>query len=107
MMSEAMDLINTLIRDWWLLMVFFTAGGIYWQLKSWFDAVNLSMSTVSQQHQEQSDILIRLDTKVANIESDVSEIRRELSRVHEEVHNQEIKLAVLETQTPRARAKRA
>lgn len=108
MMSEAMALINTLIQDWWLLMAFFAAGGIYWQLKNWFDTVNGNMVQVAQQHQQQNDILIKLETKVTNIENDVCDIKRELTRVHEEVHDQEIKLAVLENQPRRtARAKKA
>lgn len=102
-MIDAMKLINTIISDWWLLIAFFTAGGVYWQLKHWFEKVNASMSYASAEHKAQNEILNILHTKVASIEVDVAEIKRELTAVHEEVHDQEVKLAVLETKRPAKR----
>ena len=54
------------------------------------------MDYVTKEHEAQNQILGILHEKVINIEQDVSEIKRELTTVHEEVHEQEVKLAVLE-----------
>lgn len=106
-MIDAMKIINTIIAEWWLLIAFFTAGGVWWQLKTWFHKVNENMSHVTREHQAQNEILTILHSKVVNIETDVCDIKRELSKVHEEVHDQEIKLAVLETKQPAARRRKA
>ena len=107
-MTDFVTLANTIIRDWWLLIFFFTLGGMWWQLKHWFGRVNANMDYVSKEHEAQTQILGILHEKVINIEDDVSSIKRELSTVHEEVHEQEVKLAVLEHQrTPIKRRKAA
>lgn len=56
------------------------------------------MDYVTKEHEAQNQILSILHEKVNNIEQDVAEIKKELSTVHEEVHEQEVKLAVLEHQ---------
>jgi septal ring factor EnvC (AmiA/AmiB activator) len=97
-MTDFVTLADTLIRDWWLLIFFFTLGGIWWQLKHWFNQVNKNMDYVTKEHEAQNQILGILHEKVINIEQDVSDIKRELTTVHEEVHEQEVKLAVLENE---------
>ena len=64
------------------------------------------MDFVTKEHEAQNQILSILHEKVINIEQDVSEIKRELSTVHEEVHEQEVKLAVLEHQKPPAKRRK-
>jgi len=56
------------------------------------------MDYVTKEHEAQNQILGILHEKVINIEQDVSDIKRELTTVHEEVHEQEVKLAVLENE---------
>lgn len=64
------------------------------------------MDYQTKEHEAQNQILSILHEKVNNIEQDVAEIKKELSTVHEEVHEQEVKLAVLEHQkTPVKRRK--
>lgn len=104
-MLDFMNVIATVIKDWWLLIFFFTAGGIWWQLKTWFNRVNKTMDAVGQQHDQQNIKLDLLHTKVVNIESKVEKIEQHLDRVHEEVHDQEIKLAVLEASPQKSRRK--
>ena len=99
-MTDFVTLANTIIRDWWLLIFFFSLGGIWWQLKHWFNQVNANMDYVTKEHEAQNQILGILHEKVINIEQDVSEIKRELSTVHE------VKLAVLEHQKPPAKRRK-
>ena len=70
-MTDFITLANTIIRDWWLLIFFFTLGGIWWQLKHWFNHVNANMEYVSKEHEAQTQILSILHEKVINIEDDV------------------------------------
>lgn len=88
-----------------MLAAFFAAGVAWWQLQSWFGKIDGLLTSASQQHHEQNEMLTRLDTKVTNIEIEVKDIKRDLSKVHEEVHGQEIKLAVLESQRARVARK--
>jgi hypothetical protein len=99
MMTDAMHLINTVIQDWWLLGFFFTLGGMYWQGKSWFEGVNKKLSLTSETHDEQNRILDTLHNKIVNIEQRVERMDNLLTKVHEEVHEQEVKLAVLESRS--------
>lgn len=105
-MTDFATIVNTIIRDWWLLIFFFTLGGIWWQLKHWFNRVNANMAFVTKEHEAQNQILSILHEKVTNIEQDVTEIKRELTTVHEEVHEQEVKLAVLETRRPMSKRRK-
>lgn len=106
-MTDFVSIANTIIRDWWLLIFFFTLGGIWWQLKFWFNRVNTNMDYVSKEHEAQTQILSILHEKVINIEDDVAQIKKELTTVHEEVHEQEVKLAVLETKRPLHKRRKA
>jgi len=96
-MREFMDIVNTAIRDWWLLGFFFTLGGIWWQGKEWFAGVNRKLAESSEVHEVQHKMLEELTNKVSNIEQRVERIDATLAKVHEEVHVQEVKLAVLES----------
>ena len=96
-MHDALNIINTIIHDWWLLGVFFTLGGLWWQGKAWFEGVNKKLGETSQVHDHQNAMLTELHSKVTNIEERVERMDMLLSKVHEEVHDQEIKLAVLES----------
>lgn len=92
-----MSIVNTVISEWWLIGFFFTLGGIWWQGKSWFDGVNKQLADTTNVHSEQNKILTELHNKINNIQQRVERIDLTLSKVHEEVHEQEIKLAVLES----------
>lgn len=98
-MYDLMHLINTIVQDWWLLGFFFTLGGVWWQGKSWFNGVNAKLADTALTHDEQTRMLSELHNKVTNIEQRVERIDLTLSKVHEEVHEQEIKLAVLESKS--------
>ena len=101
-----MTIINTAIHDWWLLGFFFTLGGFYFQGKAWFEGVNKKLGETSAVHDQQNAVLTELHSKVTNIEERVERMDMMLSKVHEEVHDQEIQLAVLQNQRPR-RTKKA
>lgn len=114
---EIVTLANKIITDWALLIFFFTLGGIWWQIKAWFNKVNSKMeefvgvewfetverrmSETAHVHEQQNQMLIELTNKIINIEERVERIDTTLTKVHEEVHEQEIKIAVLESQPRR------
>jgi septal ring factor EnvC (AmiA/AmiB activator) len=115
---EFIEFANRIVREWSLLVLFFTLGTIWWQIKTWFEKVNkkmeefvsaewyesveLRMVETSKVHDQQNDMLIDLHTKISRIEEKVERIDTTLSKVHDEVHEQEIKIAVLESQPRRA-----
>ena len=96
-MTDAMKIINTVIADWWLIGFYFTLGGLWWQGKAWFSGVNEKLEGTAHVHDAQNKMLADLHYKVSNIEGRVERIDATLAKVHEEVHEQEIKLAVLES----------
>lgn len=104
-MTDAMKIINTIIADWWLIGFFFTLGGLWWQGKAWFNGVNQKLNDTAETHEQQNKILTDLTNKVSNIEQRVERMDNTLTRVHEESHELELKLAVLEN-SPRTRKAR-
>lgn len=78
-------------------MFFFTLGAAWLQGKNWFDKVNKTLDSVSVEHKEQNKLLETLHQKVDNLDKRVDNIEFKVSEIHNELHNQEIKLAVLET----------
>jgi hypothetical protein len=105
-----MTTVNTIIQDWWLLAFFFTLGGLWWQGKSWFEGVNKKLGETATTHENQnkimegqSEVLQTLTVRVESIHERVERMDSTLSKMHEEVHQQEIKLAVLENITPQRR----
>jgi uncharacterized coiled-coil DUF342 family protein len=104
-MKELIEIINTIIHDWWLLGFFFTLGGLWWQGKTWFEGVNKKLGETSAVHDEQNKMLTELHNKVSNIEEKVERMDQLLTKVHEEVHTQEVKLAVLESKPTRQKSR--
>ena len=93
---DIIGLIEYVQSNWAFAATIFGAGAMWYQGAMWFKKVNHKLEVVGGQHKSQDDKLDSLTTSVNEIQRDVSEIKRELVTVHEEVHEQEIKLAVLE-----------
>lgn len=93
-------------QDWASVVFFFTAGGVWMQGKTWFESVNKKLAEASTSQKEHQDALDTLSTKVDTMTMQLADIHQELTTVHEEVHEQEIKLAVLDAPTKRKRAVR-
>jgi Mg2+ and Co2+ transporter CorA len=91
------DIITTIERDWPLLVFVFAAGGIWWQGKSWFNRIEESLNREGREHHTHSVMLQTIHDKMENLDDRTTKIEDTVTRIHEELHEQEIKLAVLET----------
>lgn len=91
------DLFSTLQEDWPLLVFVFTMGGIWWQGKYWFKKIETSLTREGGEHHDQSAMLQSIIDKIENLEDRTTKIEDTVVRIHQELHEQEIKLAVLET----------
>jgi hypothetical protein len=91
------DIIQTIQEDWAILVFFFTLGGIWWQGQAWFKKIETSLVRESNDHHGQTAMLRSIHDKVENLEDRIGKIEETVVRIHEEQHEQEVKLAVLET----------
>ena len=91
------DIVSTVERDWPLLVFVFAMGGIWWQGKSWFKKIEESLDREGREHQDHNAMLQTIHDKVENLEDRTTKIEDTVVRIHEELHEQEIKLAILET----------
>lgn len=100
------SILTAIREDWAILVFFFTLGGVWMQGKTWFESVNKKLLEASTTQQEHQDALSTLSTKVDTMSMQLADIHQELTTVHEEVHEQEIKLAVLDSPSRRKRTTR-
>jgi hypothetical protein len=91
------EILNTIVDDWTLLVFVFTVGGIWWQGKAWFKKIDTALSTEGNEHRDQNIMLQSIHDKVENLEARITKIEETVTRIHEEQHDQEVKLAVLES----------
>ena len=94
---DTLEIIEMIRKDWPLLVFVFAMGGIWWQGKEWFKKIETSLVRESSEHRGQSEMLRSIHDKVENLEDRISKIEITVTKIHEEQHDQEIKLAVLET----------
>lgn len=92
-----LELLQTIEGNWPLLVFVFALGGAWWQGTVWFRRVNNSLDLANQQHQIQHSMLSDIKNKTENLEKRIDKIEIITVQIHEELHDQEIKLAVLET----------
>jgi peptidoglycan hydrolase CwlO-like protein len=100
---DILALLQTIQKDWVILVFVFGLGAAWWQGKIWFKRVNDTLDRVGTDHSEQNSSLEKLHTKVDNLDNRVTSIETKVNEIHEELHIQEIKLAILESNS----AKRA
>ena len=93
---DIIGLIEFIQGNWVFAGTIFGAGAMWYQGAMWFKKVNYKLEQVGDQHNAQNEKLDSLTISVNEMKHDVSAIKAELMTVHEEVHEQEIKLAVLE-----------
>jgi hypothetical protein len=94
---EFLDIIKTIEKDWPLLAFVFALGGVWWQGKNWFKKIEVSLTREGDDHRLQGAMLQSIHDKIENLEDRTTKIEETVTRIHEEQHEQEIKLAVLET----------
>jgi hypothetical protein len=100
-----LELLETIESNWPLLAVVFALGGAWWQGAVWFKRVNSALDYANAQHDKHSALLSEIKNKSDTLESRIDKIEIIVVQIHEEVHDQEIKLAVLEN-TAKTTAKR-
>lgn len=98
---DILQILKTIQEDWLILLFFFGLGGAWIQGKMWFNRVNYGLSKANEQHSEQNRILSSVKIDLDHLKNKVSDIEYTVKSIHEEVHDQEIKLAVLENRNKR------
>lgn len=101
------ELLTAIEENWALLVFVFALGGAWWQGTVWFRRVNTALDYANEQHGLHHSVLCDIRNKTENLERRIDKIEIITVQIHEELHEQEIKLAVLETtqQSKRRQAK--
>lgn len=106
-----LELFETIKEDWALLVFMFTMGGIWWQGKEWFKKIENSLTRENTEHRDHTAMLQSIHDKIENLEDRTTKIEETVTRIHQEQHEQEVKLAVLEsnseTRTSRRKTSRS
>jgi hypothetical protein len=97
------EILRVLKNDWAFLVFAFTIGGIWWQGKAWFKKLDTAFDREGGEHKDQSAMLQSIHDKIENLEDRTTKIEETVTKIHEEQHQQEVKLAVLESSQPRHR----
>jgi len=93
---DILEILKTIKEDWALLVFFFALGGAWWQGKEWFKKLDETLSKATAQHGEQSKVLDNIHTKLDNIDTRLDNLESSTTKMHEELHEAEVKLAVLQ-----------
>ena len=96
-MMDILDILNTIKKDWPLLVFVFAVGGAWWQGKEWFKKIDEALNRERIEHSTQTAVLDEIHQKVENLEFRINSIETTLDKMHEEQREQEVKLAVLES----------
>jgi hypothetical protein len=94
---DLLEIIKTIQEDWPILVIVFALGGAWWQGKAWFKRIEESLVRENSEHRDQAAMLQAIHDKMENLEDRTTKIEDTVVRIHDELHEQEIKLAVLET----------
>jgi hypothetical protein len=93
------QLLQAVNDNWALLLSAFALGGFWWQGTVWFKRVNSALDYANTQHDKQSIMLSDIKNKSQDLSNRMDKIEIIVVQIHEELHDQEIKLAVLESTT--------
>ena len=107
---DIFDIIKTIQKDWVIIVFVFGFGGFWWQGKAWFEKMSKTLDAVGKVHDGQNEIMAEQTAalnqilyKAESLEIRTSKIEESVEEIHDKVHEQEIKLAILETSQNRAR----
>ncbi len=95
-MNDIIELLNTIKENWALLAFFFTLGGAWWQGKAWFKKLDQALTTTGTHHEEQNRVLAEINGKIDLIEERITKLEETTSKIHDELHETEVKLAVIQ-----------
>lgn len=94
---DIVELLRTIKEDWALLAFVFGLGGAWIQGKMWFQKTNKILESAVVQHNKQNMSLDSIHEKIDHANERLGKVEQTVFKMHEELHEQEIKLAVLET----------
>jgi hypothetical protein len=94
-----LDIIKTIQEDWIILVFVFGMGGAWWQGKHWFAKVTSGLDQALLQHDNQTNMLEHIQQKTDILEERLNKIESTVNDIHDKLHEQEVKLAILETVT--------
>ena len=104
---DIIKLLETVQRDWAIVMLFFALGGAWIQGKMWVEKINKNLDRSTTEHGELCakidnvrDDVLGVHNKLDTMETRQLKIESQVEVIHEEIHQQEIKLAVLESKAP-------
>jgi hypothetical protein len=95
-MNDIIELVKTIKEDWALLVFFFTLGGAWWQGQAWFRKLDETLAGVGSQHEEQNTAIAAIGVKLDAIEVRIENLERLTDKIHDELHEAEVQLAVLQ-----------
>ena len=96
---EIIDIFTTIKEDWAILVFFFTMGAIWWQSKTWFQKTTKILESIGGQHLKQDSSLDSLHVKMNNVHQRLEKVENAVNDLHEEIHDQDVKIAILENRT--------
>lgn len=96
---ETLSLIDTIIRDWKIIAAAFAFGGFFWQAKIWFNKITHLLENTGHTHDKQNIVLDAIHTKIDALDKRMSKMEGSLDMVNITNHEQNIKLAILETES--------
>lgn len=94
---EVLEIIDIIKRDWPILVFVFALGGAWMQGKAWFKKLTDTLEGVGKQHSEQNEMLRSIKSKTELLEQRTDGIETTVNEIHDKIHEQEVKLAVLES----------
>ena len=94
-----LELLKTIQEDWAILVFVFGLGGAWWQGKQWFTGVTEGLNKAISQHDNQTTMLEHIQMKTDLLEERFDKVESTVIEIHNKLHEQEVKLAILETVT--------
>jgi galactokinase len=106
---DLLEIITKISEDWIYLSAAFMVGAAWWQGKLWFHKVNVTLDQIvtehTTHHKSHSQALEKLASSLEQIDNRMKTIEQNVLSIHEEVHQQEVKIAVLENTRSKRRIK--
>jgi hypothetical protein len=94
-----LEILQTIQEDWVIIVFVFGLGGAWWQGKQWFAGVTEGLNKAIFQHDNQTNILEHIQMKTDLLEERFDKVESTVNEIHNKLHDQEVKLAILETVT--------
>ena len=98
-MMDILSILETVKRDWSILVVVFVLGGAWYQGKQWFKKITDSLDREGADHALQNHKLESILEKMERLEARTDKIEISVGEIHRVLHEQEVKLEVLDAVT--------